>query len=452
MEELTLIIALVASGLVLATAPIYGLIIYIAALGWYPSYMTVKIGTIDFSVCRIIMIPLLLNALLKITDKPQWNWLDKMMGIFFTAQLVAGVTTTELAELAENRAGAAFDFILPYFAMRLIVRDHVTYSKLLKALVMIMAPLAIVGFYQCVTGNNPVGFLKKYYAWREMQGYVAIPRHGFYRADLTFPMSIMFGLFFSMFGPLVAGLKTQRSTKMIAYIGIALMLLGVFDSMSSGPMLAALLAMMFMFIYRFRKYWRGMVGVAAVGCLIVEIISNRHFYDVLGSFTLSPGTAWYRSKLIDVALFQGGMTGYWITGHGFADPGWSLLIDNRDHTDIVNQYLLFLSVYGLVGLIPFFGVIYYTIKYLVEAFKKSINEYQRWIVWGLAASVFGTLGAMTSVSLFGQPLTIFFSILGICGSMPELIQKSCQVPTMPKQAYTRIGKHINAHSFASGRN
>jgi hypothetical protein len=41
---------------------------------------------------------------------------------------------------------------------------------------------------------------------------------------------------------------------------------------------------------------------------VVEIISNRHFYDVFGDFTVNPVTAWYRSRLIDVALFEGGMS------------------------------------------------------------------------------------------------------------------------------------------------
>ena len=88
-------------------------------------------------------------------------------------------------------------------------------------------------------------------------------------------------------------------------------------------------------------------------CACVEIISNRHFYDVISRFTFSGSSAWYRSRLIEVALFQGGMSGHWLTGYGWGvDPGWGAIIYGRPRSDIINQYLLVLCKYGLVGLVP----------------------------------------------------------------------------------------------------
>jgi hypothetical protein len=422
MQEITLLVALVSGFVVMCVSPLYGLIVYLAMLGWYPSYLTIDVGGVNFTVSRIVILLVLLNAALRSTERFKLIWLDKMVVIYFVFQLAAGVTTTEMFELFQNRAGEAFDAMLPYFAIRLIVRQEQEYATLLKALIAIAVPLAIIGFYQCLTGRNPFGHLKLYYAWRQSQGYVPIPRHGFFRADVTFPMSIMFGLFFSMYGPLIAGLLAYRR-RALAWVGLAIMAMGVFDSMSSGPMLGAILAAMFIFGFRFRRYWPGVVIAMIVACVVVEILSNRHFYDVLGSFTLSPGTAWYRSKLIDVAFFRGGMTGYWITGHGFADPGWSLLIDNRDHTDIVNEYLLVLSIYGLVGLVPYIIMICAAVSNLALAYRNAVLSRQQWLIWCLSASLFGTLGAMFSVSLFGQPTTVFFTILGLCGCMTGIIQR-----------------------------
>jgi len=204
-----------------------------------------------------------------------------------------------------------------------------------------------------------------------------------------------------------------------------LMGVGIFSSMSSGPMLVCLLSLLFIAVYRWRKYWKPIVIIIIIMCGSVEIISNRHFYDVLGGFTLNPGTAWYRSKLIDVALFEGGMSGHWLAGYGYnAEPGWKDKIDGRDHTDIVNHYLLILSRYGLVGLLPFLAMNMVVVKKLVDAYKASTLDSDKWIVWCVLAGIFGLAGAFMSVSLFGQPTTIYYMMIGFAGVMPAIITKA----------------------------
>ncbi len=429
MQWATLLIAATASVLVFCSAPLYGLITYVAALAWYPSYLTIKAGTVDFNVSRIVILAIFLNLLLRGENLKHFKfiWLDKLVIIYFVGQILAGATTNpSFMEFLENRAGAVFDIVLPYFAVRLIITDRSQYVTLLKWLVVIAAPLAVTGFYQCLTGNNPVGFLKKYHAWKSSTQYIPIPRHGFFRADVTFPMSIMFGLFFAMFGPICAGLlrNVRENKKMIYWIGLGLMGLGMFSSVSSGSILAGLLAMLFLMFYPYRRYWKTVVVMVIVGCVVVEIISNRHFYDVLGRFTFNSATAWYRSKLIEVALYKGGMSGHWLVGFGTADPGWSAMIDGRGHTDIVNHYLLVLSRYGLVGFVPFALIIVAATKKLILAYRASLLPADRWLIWTLAAALFGLLGAMNSVSLFGQPVTFFFMMLGFCGVMPGIVKNT----------------------------
>jgi hypothetical protein len=199
--------------------------------------------------------------------------------------------------------------------------------------------------------------------------------------------------------------------------------LGIFSSMSSGPILVALLALLFIAVYRWRKYWKLLGAVVIVMCLVVEIISNRHFYDVLGGFTLSPLSAWYRSKLIDVAIFEGGMSGHWLAGYGWnVDPGWFAKIDMRNHTDLgSNQYIAVLSSFGLTGLIPFFAVFIGALKRLVDAFKTSTLDSDRRLIWCLSAALFGLAAGFMTVSIFGQPTTIYYMMLGFAGSMPTII-------------------------------
>lgn len=435
MVGLTWALAVIASILVFLLTPVYGLVVYVAALAWYPSDLAISMGTIDFTLRRIVILAIFARLFL-LTDLPntfKFVWLDKLILIYFAAQILAGATTaSSLMAFLENRAGAIFDMVLPYFVVRLIIRNKQQYLALLRGVLITAVPLAIVGFYQCMTGKNPLGFFKEYGVWGAST-YVPRSRLGLFRADVVFSHPIMYGLFFAMFGPVCAGiLQSVKKYKSLYWIGLGLMGIGIFSSMSSGPMFAGLLSIFFIVLYRWRKHWKSIAIVIILMCASVEVISNRHFYDVLGDFTLNPGTAWYRSKLIDVALFEGGMSGHWFMGFGYAvDPGWGPLIDGRAHTDTVNHYLLVLQFYGLVGLVPFLAINIMVITKLVAAYKASILDSDSWIVWCVCAGLFGLWGAFMSVSLFGQPTTIYYVMIAFAGAMPAMINQRLSLPYVP---------------------
>jgi hypothetical protein len=225
-----------------------------------------------------------------------------------------------------------------------------------------------------------------------------------------------------MVGAFCVGLvKSERKSALLYTILVGLIFTGSFFSMSSGGLLAMVSAIGFLCFYRFRRRWKeGIVGVIIM-CGLVEVISNRHFYDVIDRFTFNAANSWYRSRLFEVAFFEGGMTGHWLTGYGFEEPGWGVRIDTRDHTDMVNHYLLELCRYGLVGFIPFCAVIITAIKELFKGFWAIHDDSDRWLVWCIAGGLFGVLLAFNSVSLFGQPMIMLFMMFGFCVAVPAIV-------------------------------
>ena len=435
MQHVTIAIAAMASALVLFMAPVYGLVIYLASFAWYPTYLAISIGTVDFTARRIVILALFAKLFL-LTDLPskfKFILLDKIVIIYFAAQFAAGATTSaSLMGLIENRMGQVFDMVLPYFAVRMILRNKRQYLIVLKSIIILAVPLAAIGFYQCMTGHNPAGFLKQYSVWDSALGAfgsVDIPmesRWGFYRADAIFTHPIMYGLYFAMTGTFCIGILGHvKQNKELYWIGLGFMGIGLFSSMSSGPFLAALLSLSFIAFYRWRHYWKIAVIAVVVLCGLVEVMSDRHFYDVLGGFTFNPHTAWYRSRLIDAALFEGGMSGHWLTGYGYnVDPGWGLMIDLKARTDMVNHYLSILSRWGLVAFTLYLTMNIIAIKSLFDAFKKTKLKADRLMIWCLGGTMFGLAGAFVSVSLFGPPTTIYYVILSFCGVMPVIIKSS----------------------------
>ncbi len=426
-QTATLIIGVAAATMVLCVSPLRGLIVYVAVLAWYPSFLSVPIGTVDLTVTRLVMLAIFLKLFLQDDAIKKFNFetADKVLIVYFVLQIAASAFTAASAgQLIENRAGAAFDMVLPYFAVRLIIQNKHQYTTLLKAVMVISVPLVAFGLWQCFTGHNPFAFLWQYYAWTTEMSFTQLHRSGLFRANVIFPHPIMYGLFFAIFGPVCLGLLRQPSkNRELYYLGSAVMGVGVFTSMSSGPALALLLSLGFILFYKYRRSWRTALGVAIVMCLTVEVVSNRHFYDVLGRFTFNAGTAWYRGRLLEIAFFEGGMNGHWLAGYGLADPGWGPRIDHRPFTDIVNHYVLVLVRYGLTGLIPFIALLIAVSRRLIDAFRMRISQEETWLAWCVLAAFFGLLGAMFSTSLFGQPIVVFYMIMGFAVIMPNILGK-----------------------------
>lgn len=418
MITLTLLIAAVGCLLVLWLRPVYGLAVYVILSMWYPYCVgTVSVGTIDFSVGRIVIIVLFAKIFLNtdLATKFKVVWLDRLVVILFAAEVIAGLTTVEPMKLIEYRLGDFFDMALPYFTVRLIITTKEQYISLLKAIAWAVGILAVFSCYESLTGHNLLALGRNL-------DIAKIRMKIFHRAQATFRNCIYLGVFFGMTGAVCMGLvKSARKNALLYKILVGLMFLGCFSSMSSGGLLAMVGALLFIAFYRFRHYWKAAIIGVVLMCGVVEIISNRHFYDVIDRFTFSSGTAWYRARLFEVAFFEGGMSGHWLTGYGFEEPGWGLRIDGRDWTDMVNHYLLVLSRYGLIGFIPFCAVIIAAIKKLFEGFWQMRNDEDAWLIWCLAGGLLGVLLSFNSVSLFGQPMTMLFMMFGFCINVPRIV-------------------------------
>lgn len=431
MEPLTLLIAAIGSLAAFSVRPILGLIIYVAVLGWYPSYLTLQVGTLDFSASRIVILALYANVLFRtnLAQQFKWCWLDRLIIIALLGTVIAGLMNEPFWKIVENRSGTAFNTLLPYFAVRIIVTSREQFLTLLKGFLIIGAPLAIVGAYQSLTGHNPVGFLHQYSAWRpgEARTYV---RYGLYRAEVTFSVCILFGLFFAILAPCCAGLWGHAKRHRLAIAtGIGLMLVGIVSSASSAPILACLVALLVLSMFPVRRYWPAFLIVLVAACIFVEVFSNRHFYEVPAGLTFSPATAYYRIGLIKEAL-GGGMTGHWVEGYGLVG-----IHTNRipwEHWDLVNQYIGRLARFGLLGLLPFLAVIVASLIRLRRALVlASHNKADQWMIWCLLASVTGILVAINTVSLFDQSGNLFYILLGLCGAIPGIVYlNQAQVQTV----------------------
>lgn len=419
MEALTLLVAGAASILIWLATPAMAVVIFVAAITWYPQYLPVAIGGVDFNVTRILAAVLIVRVLTRpdLIRSFRVTWLDVFVVGALLAQSLSLLTNEPLSKVLVREGGTLFDTVLPYLAARFLIRTREDIYTVIKGLLIVAVPLALAGVYQSITGFNVYGMLEAMSPWRE--GGDSFMRKGFYRADGSFGNSIPFGLFFTAVFPLGIGLwQTREIPKNWLVPACGCVVLGALSSLSSGPLFALVACVGFLCFYRFRNYWMFVVGAVVAVIIAVELYSNRNFYHVLTRFAFSSQTGYYRIGLVEEAL-GGGMKGHWLFGYGYvgvdADPeatGW-----HWEHRDLVNIYVKVLARTGLIGFIPFLllTIEYYRRLYLAGRYAPTPSD--KWLVWCVAAAVVNWNVAMLTVSALSQTQTVLHLLYALCGAL-----------------------------------
>lgn len=420
MEPLTLALAALGALLIWFTAPARGLVVYLALIIWYPQYLTVPVAGVDFNLTRILVVVLLLRTATRphLLRDFRLTWLDVLVVAALAGRWVALATNEPFAKTFIREGGTLFDTVLPYLVARFVVRAREDIYVVIKGLVVIAIPMAIVGMYESVTGHNPYSYLHGYSAWGSGDERLHV-RKGFYRARGSFGNMIPFGLFFAAVLPLVIALwPSGRLSKGQIIAGAAIVLFGAMSSMSSAPLFALVTCCAFLAFYPARRYWPYLLFAVVAFLLAVELYSNRHFYHVLTRFAYSSSTAYYRIELVEEAL-GGGMNGHWLFGYGYVGVGSDTVRPdfNWVHQDLVNIYIAHLARTGLVGLIPFvlLNIEYYRRLYVAGRYAPTVPD--KWLVWCVAAALLSWNLAMMTVGALSQTQTLLHVLFAFCGSL-----------------------------------
>jgi len=159
-------------------------------------------------------------------SKFRFTWMDAFVIMAFVGRVIGFSANAPIAKVLEREAGTFFDTMLPYIVARLAMTERKDFVQLIQTLIIIAIPLASIGAYQSWTGHNPFSFMRKYDAFNPIEQPM-FNRIGWYRGDVTFGVSIAFGLFFSMVVALSVGIwKLTTWKRETLLVCCAFMLLG----------------------------------------------------------------------------------------------------------------------------------------------------------------------------------------------------------------------------------
>jgi hypothetical protein len=172
----------------------------------------------------------------------------------------------------------------------------------------------------------------------------------------------------------------------------------------------------------FKYLVKPIVIFVILSCLIVDIISNRRFYDVLVRFA-NPigGTAWHRSRLIHLAIDH--FNEWWLAGYGGRDPGWGSSL-GMTWTDITNQYIIVGVQSGILGVIALCGILVSAIYMLVRCHRAAKDPVLRSFFWALGSTMVMVAISMSGCLFSAQAGSLYYCILGLIGSCPNLIRNA----------------------------
>jgi hypothetical protein len=396
-------------------------IIVTSMLIW-PEYLRIPLGLFEASAPRLIALMLLVKAfvagkhrLRPVTQVDRlvlaiWVWIIFAAFISFSA-------TSHLVQMI----GRGFDTVLIYYVARVCVNSKDDLRECAKWLIYSCVIMGLLGAVETITTYTPYAGMDSYRAWAWVTKEDQF-RYGFLRAKSSMSIHIYFGMAMMLVTGMLWAINKGIPLGSFGKLGIALGMLGVMSSMSSGPWLGG--ALMFGFgLYRLKpRMIRPSIYLVIALAILLEIASNRHFYNLIDYLALDPHTAWYRTRLLEVAA--GHLSEFWIIGVGDKWPHhWGELLDGRGHVDVVNHFLIVALYGGFAAMLMYIASHAIAIGYIRKMWQAKKNEDLKLVGFNLACCLIALDISSLSVGLFGPPLLLSHMLLGLMVSVTNMSDK-----------------------------
>ena len=316
--------------------------------------------------------------------------------------------------------GRGLDTVLIYFVVRLSVTSMEDLKGLGRWLIFVAGIVGLLGIVETTTSFSPYSGA---FVFRQWSGFGSADvdqyRYGFLRAKGSTSIHIYFGLSLM----LVTGMLWSINKGFALGRGrwaILLGTLGTLSSMSSGPWIAC--GMMFMLgLYRTKvSLIRPTIYLVISLAILLELTSNRHFYNLIDYFVLDAANAWYRSRLLEIAASR--LSEYWLIGVGSNFPyHWGIQLDNRESIDVVNQFLIVALEGGLPAMFLYIATHCLAISY-VTIFWKLGEGPLRIVTFNLACVLLATDFACMTTNIFGPPILLSYVLLALVVGVTQMRQ------------------------------
>lgn len=377
---------------------------------YIPLGQRVMVFGVAFTILRI----LLMAGIMRVIVRGEAGGIvitriDRVFCWWVVASVILG--TLGNPPLFVNRMGLAYDALCTFWLLRALIRNSDELVTVVETLAIICIPLACVMLWEHASGRNVFSVLGGVPA-------ETVIREGQLRCQGAFRHPILAGTFGATLMPVFIGLwfqgRTKRWTAVAGFLAAAAITV---TSGSSGPVLAALCAVLgwlvWPFRYRMHLFRRGSVIIL---CLLAMIMKAPVWYLMARLSFVAGGTGWHRAWLMDQAVNHIGE--WWLLGTPYTahwGPSGQVLEVDPNNMDITNQYILEGVQGGFLKLILFVTVI-------VLGFRAAGNKVRQLVAegiqgqalpWSLGIALFCHCVSFMSISYFDQLRFFYYAVLAM---------------------------------------
>ncbi len=210
----------------------------------------------------------------------------------------------------QNSGSFILEFLGGYTLGRAYIRTPADFMALARALLLLVVVSIPFALYEAFNGTAPIpAWIAKLPGFTSVSQLLIEKRMGLYRSQVFFAHPIHYGLFCSsVLAIYFVGLRGAVSSG-VRFAAAAIIGTGVFLSLSSGALLAALLQIaLISWAYLLRNNparWKILIGIFVFIYIAIDLGSNRTPIRVMMSYaTFSAHNAFYRGVIFDWGMIN----------------------------------------------------------------------------------------------------------------------------------------------------
>jgi hypothetical protein len=424
MTALGFIFTLVAAGLLYGLPRRWAVLPLLMGAAYMTPGQQLEIGPLHFSVIRILV----LVGFARVMSKGErlagrLQGLDKMVLAWAAWGVCSSFFHKDPTATLVYMLGLAYDALGLYFLMRILIRNVADVRLLIKAILLLLIPLALEMTFEKVTAHNLFSIL----------GGVpeaALVRNGKVRAQGPFAHALLAGSVGAACMPL-AILFWKRDRK-VCLLGFAATGAIIMTTASSGAIMTAAAAFAGMAAWIWRAHMRWIRWGMVAGVVALDMVMKDPVYFVLAHIDLTgSSTGWHRARLIQSALNH--LDEWWLAGTDYTRHWMPTgVYSSAAHTDITNHYLQMGVWGGLPMMFLFMGILWMAFAAVGRALRrnKKMPLDDQFLIWTLGAILFGHATNFFSVSYFDQSIVFLYFLLACIGSLGSLaaVRRSVAAP------------------------
>ena len=310
---------------------------------------------------------------------------------------------TTLVLLLRQPEGAALwcakllDVVLTYVAFRGLLRSPQEFRWLLGILALLLVPYVAILAVEYTKGTNLFDLVGA--------GGEIWSRDGDVRCFGSFRHPSLLGSLGACFLPLFIGMAWYRGLRSRAVLGAAMCIAVVIFSHSGGPTSVMSVAVVGWLLWPIRRemqtFRRGLAGLLI---LLAMLMKAPVWYLLARISSLTGGSGWHRSYLIDVAFQH--LDQWWLIGMREVDTASWFPYTVEGGADITNQFLSFGTNAGLVAIALFIYLIYCAFSQVGWALGRvrqtSEVQGEEPLLWALGVALAAHVSNWLGISYFDQ--------------------------------------------------